>query len=87
MAINPVTLDNVKIYYDKDGKASEVLMSYATFRQIEAILDEVTPREQQYVLSESWQARIREGEADIKAGRTRTATSENLDAALEWLDE
>ncbi|MBK8985119.1 MAG: hypothetical protein IPM39_03410 [Chloroflexi bacterium] len=87
MAINPAALDDAKIYCDRDGQASEVLMSYATFRQIEAIFDEVMPHEQQYALSESWQARIREGEADIKAGRTRTAASENLDAALEWLDE
>ena len=47
---------------------------------------EMIPQELHDVVHEFWQTRIREAEADIEAGRTRTATSKNLDDAFEWLD-
>ena len=42
--------------------------------------------DQSWFWSEAWQARIREGEADIAAGRTRRVTAENIEEGLAWLD-
>lgn len=47
---------------------------------------EMIPQELHDVFHEFWQVRIREAEADIEAGRTRTAISKNLDDAFAWLD-
>lgn len=42
--------------------------------------------DQSYFWSDEWQARIREGEADIQAGRTLRVVADDVDKALEWLD-
>jgi len=62
--------------------------------QVEEILDfigylqwrEGLLEDQSWFWSEAWQARIREGEADIAAGRTRRVTAENIEEGLAWLD-
>jgi len=43
--------------------------------------------DQVYFVSEEWQHRIREAEADIEAGRVYRVNSQDIDKALEWLDE
>ncbi|NKQ35761.1 MAG: hypothetical protein HF973_09125 [Chloroflexi bacterium] len=83
-----ISLDDVKIYYDNQGQASEVLMSYETFLKISSLIQEqLSATEQSYFWTESWQSRIREAEADIQAGRVRQVTEQTLDTVLEWLDE
>ena len=42
---------------------------------------------QSYFWSDEWQAHIQEAEADIQAGRTVQMTGDNVEQALEWLDE
>ncbi len=88
MSESTISLDNVKIYYDNQGRASEVLMSYETFLQISSLIqDQLSAAEQNYFWTESWQSRIREAEADIQAGRVKRATEQTIDTVLEWLDE
>ena len=83
-----IRLSEAKIFYDKEGRAREVLISYDTFRRIEALLEALRrDPEQGYFWSEEWQARIREGEADIQAGRTCRVRADEIEKALEWLDE
>ena len=43
--------------------------------------------DQSYFWSDEWQARIQDGESDIQAGRTIQVTGDNIEQALEWLDE
>ena len=43
--------------------------------------------DQGYFWSDDWQARIQEGEADVQAGRTVQVTGDNIEQALEWIDE
>ena len=81
-------LSEAKIFYDVDGQAKEVLISYDTYRRIQALLERLRDDpDQGYFWSDEWQARIREGEADIEAGRTVQVTGNNVEQALEWLDE
>ena len=88
MSESTISLDDVKIYYDNQGRASEVLMSYETFLQISSLIrDQLSVAEQNYFWTESWQSRIREAEADIQAGRVKRATEQTIDTVLEWLDE
>ena len=88
MSESTISLDDVKIYYDNQGRASEVLMSYETFLQISSLIrDQLSATEQNYFWTESWQSRIREAEADIQAGRVKRATEQTIDTVLEWLDE
>lgn len=62
--------------------------------QIEEVLDfigylqwrEGLWEDQSWFWSQVWQARIREGEADIAAGRTKRVTAENIEEGLAWLD-
>ena len=83
-----IQLSEAKILYDRNGQAVEVLLSYDTFRRIEALLERLRQDpDQGYFWSDEWQARIREGEADIQAGRTLRVTADDLDKALGWLDE
>ena len=86
--MDQVSLADVKVFYDREGNAREVLMDYETFQKIESFLREVAEQEDQsYFWTESWQSRIREAEADVKAGRIKEASAENLDSAMDWLDE
>ncbi|HEY90071.1 MAG TPA: hypothetical protein G4N98_10150 [Thermoflexia bacterium] len=82
-----IQLSKAKIFYDQDQQAQEVLISYDTFRYLERLLAQLREHPQGYFWSEEWQTRIREGEADIQAGRTLQVTGENIEHALEWLDE
>jgi len=83
-----ISLDDVKVYYDNQGQASEVLMSYETFLQIIPLIQEqLPPTDQSYFWTDSWQSRIQEAEADIQAGRIQQATGQTLSTAFEWLDE
>ena len=83
-----VQLSKAKFFYDQEGRAREVLISYDTFRHIEALLEQFRQApDQAYFWSDEWQARIREGEADIQAGRTLQVTAGDVDKALDWLDE
>jgi len=43
--------------------------------------------DQVYFVSEEWQHRIREAEADIEAGRVYRVTPPDVEKALDWLDE
>ena len=42
--------------------------------------------DQSYFWSDEWQAHIREGEADIRAGRTMQVAGDDIEQVLEWLD-
>ena len=80
--------DNVKIYFDNQGQASEVLMSYDTFLKLSSLIqNQMSSTDQSYFWTEFWQSRIREAEADIQAGRIQQATEQTLDTVFEWLDE
>ncbi|MEW5830780.1 MAG: hypothetical protein AB1846_17965 [Chloroflexota bacterium] len=85
--MSELSLDDVKIFFDKDGKAKEVLMSYETFLRLEVFLRELAHNKQSYFVTREWQNRIREAEADIEAGRVYRVRPENIDKALDWLDE
>ncbi len=83
-----IQLSEAKIFYDRNGQAEQVLISYDTFRRIEALLDRLRQDPNQgYFWSDEWQARVREGEADIQAGRTLQVSAENVEEAIAWLDE
>jgi hypothetical protein len=83
-----IQLAEAKVFYDAEGQAQEVLISYDTYRRIQALLEQLrTDPDQGYFWSDEWQARIQDGEADIQAGRTRQVTGDNIEQALEWLDE
>ncbi|MBU4225430.1 MAG: hypothetical protein KKC71_06375 [Chloroflexi bacterium] len=87
--MSEISLKDIKIFFDEDGKAREVLISYETFQRIEALLREFRGKkdDQAYFWAEGWQKRIREAEADISAGRTYKVDLQNADKSLEWLDE
>ena len=83
-----IQLSEAKIFYDQNGQAQEVLISYDSFRRIEALLERLhQDPDQGYFWSDEWQARIREGEADAQAGRTLQVTADDVGKALKWLDE
>jgi len=83
-----IQLSKVKIFYDQDGQAQEVLISYDVFCRIEALLERLRQDpDQGYFWSDEWQVCISEGEADVQAGRTLRVTGANVEKALEWLDE
>ncbi|MEE8390505.1 MAG: hypothetical protein V3S14_06870 [Anaerolineae bacterium] len=83
-----IQLSEAKIFYDQNGQAEEVLISYDTFRRIESLLERLRQDpDQGYFWSDEWQARICEGEADVQAGRTLRVNAEDVEKALEWLDE
>ena len=85
--MSEISLDDVKIFFDKEGKAQEVLMSYDIFLRLEVFLEELTRNKQTYFVSEAWQRRIREAEADIQSGRTYRVKAKDVQKALDWLDE
>jgi hypothetical protein len=65
-----------------------VLISYDVYRRIQALLERLREDpEQGYFWSDEWQDRIQEGEIDIQTGRTIQVTGDNVEQALEWLDE
>ena len=81
-------LSEAKVFYDANGQATEVLISYDAYRRIQALLEQLrADPDQGYFWSDEWQARIEDGEADIQAGRTRQVTGDTIEQALEWLDE
>ncbi|MBL7065338.1 MAG: hypothetical protein ISS49_14180 [Anaerolineae bacterium] len=83
-----VQLSEAKIFYGQSGQAEEVLISYDVFRRIKALLEQLRQVPgQSYFWSDEWQTRIREGEADIQAGRTLRVSTGDIDKALEWLNE
>ncbi|MBN1874336.1 MAG: hypothetical protein JXA33_08900 [Anaerolineae bacterium] len=83
-----IQLTDAKIFYDREGNAQEVLISYDIFRRIQDLLEQLQASpEQGYFWSDEWQSRIREGEADIYAGHTLQVTSDTIETALDWLDE
>ena len=83
-----IKLSEAKIFYDQNGQAEQVLISYDTFRRIEALLERLREDpEQGYFWSDEWQARIQEGEADVDAVRTLRVAADEVEQALEWLDE
>jgi len=86
--MSEISLKDIGIFFDDDGKAREVLLSYDTFQRIEALLRELSGRkdDQAYFWTEQWQKRIRDAEADISVGRAYHVTPQNVDKALEWLD-
>lgn len=56
-------------------------------RRIKALLEQLRQvPDQSYFWSDEWQARIRESEADIQAGRTLRVVADDVDQALEWLN-
>ncbi len=84
--MSELSLTDVKIFFGRDGKAQEVLMSYETFLRLEVFFRELARNNQTYFVTEEWQHRIREAEADIEAGRVYRVQSRDIDKALEWLD-
>ena len=62
--------------------------------QIEEVLDFISYlqwregllEDQSWFWSPAWQARIREGEADTVAGRTKRVAAEDIEEGLAWLD-
>lgn len=83
-----IQLSEAKIFYDLNGQAEEVLISYNTFRHIEALLERLRREpDQDYFWSDGWQTRIHESEADIRAGRTLRVAANDINKALKWLDE
>jgi hypothetical protein len=85
--MSELSLTDVKIFFGKDGKAKEVLINYETFLRLEVFLRELAHNNQTYFVTEEWQHRIREAEADIEAGRVYRAKSQDIEKALDWLDE
>lgn len=85
--MSETTLNDVKIFFDKAGEAQEVLMSYETFLRLEVFLKELRNNDQAYFVTKEWQERIREAEADIEAGRVYRVKSQDIEKALNCLDE
>ena len=85
--MSETTLNDIKVFFDKSGKAKEVLMSYETFLRLEVFLKELRNSDQSYFVTKEWQKRIREAEADIEAGRVYRVQAQDIDKALDWLDE
>ncbi len=85
--MSELSMNDVKIFFDKDGKAREVLMSYEIFLRLEVFLKELARNKQTYFISGEWQGRIREAEADIQAGRMYRVDAPEVQKALDWLDE
>jgi len=85
--MSETTLDDIKIFFDETGKAREVLMSYETFLYLEVFLKELKNNRQTYFIAKEWQRRIREAEADIRAGRVYRVQVQDIEKALDWLDE
>ena len=85
--MSETTLNDIKIFFDKTGKAQEVLMSYETFLRLEVFLKELRNSDQSYFVTKEWQKRIREAEADVEAGRAYRVQVQNIEKALDWLDE
>jgi len=83
-----IQLSEARIFCDQSGQPKEVLISYDTFRRIEVLLEQLRQDpDQGYFWSDEWQTRIREGEADVQAGRTLQVAASGIEKALEWLDE
>ena len=85
--MSETTFNDIKIFFDKSGKAQEVLMSYETFLRLEVFVSELRKHGQEYFTTKEWQKKIREAEADIEAGRTYRVKAQNIEKALDWLDE
>ncbi len=79
MATHEMVLEAVNSLPDE--RINEVLgfISYLQWR--EGLLED-----QSWFWSPAWQARIRQGEADIAAGRTKRVTAEDIEEGLDWLD-
>ena len=85
--MSELSLTDVKIFFGKDGKAKEVLINYETFLRLEVFLRELVRSNQTYFVTEEWQHRIREAEADIEAGRVYHLETQDIEKSLDWLDE
>ena len=79
MVMHEVVLEAVNSLPDE--RVEEVLgfISYLQWR--EGLLEY-----QSWFWSPEWQARIRQGEADIAAGRTKQVMAEDIEKGLAWLD-
>ena len=64
-----------------DERIEEVLGFISYLQWQEGLLED-----QAWFWSPEWQARIRQGEADITAGRTKRVTAEDIEEGLAWLD-
>ncbi len=85
--VSEISMKDVKIFFDQEGQAREVLLSYETFLRLEALLREMAGKDQVYFWTEEWQKRIRDAEDDIAAGRVYRTARENVESVLKWLDE
>jgi hypothetical protein len=65
----------------RDEQVEEVLDFIGYLQWREGLLED-----QSWFWSEVWQARVREGEEDIAAGRTKRVTAKNIEEGLAWLD-
>ncbi len=79
MVMREVVLEAVNSLPEE--RVEEVLSFISYLQWREGLLED-----QSWFWSEAWQARIREGEADIAAGRTMRVTAENIEEGLAWLD-
>lgn len=73
---------DVKIFYDSEGVKREVLMSYERFREILDFIESVA-----YFDSAGVQERLRKSDEDLQAGRYVRVKAQEIDRALEWLNE
>ena len=64
-----------------DERIEEVLGFISYLQWQEGLLED-----QAWFWSPEWQARIRQGEEDITAGRTKRVTAEDIEEGLAWLD-
>jgi DNA primase large subunit len=78
----PILEADVKIFRDSEGVEREVLMSYEQFRKILEFIESVV-----YFDSETVQERLRKSDQDLQTGRYIKVKAEEVDRALEWLNE
>jgi len=73
---------DVKVVYDSHGNKSEVLIRYDKYQAILEFIERYS-----YYYSEEVQERLRKSEEDLRAGRYKEFSGDEIDKALGWLDE
>ena len=76
-----IKASRVKIFYNKEGKASEVMMSYELFLEFLSYLPE---EDQAYFWTEEWQAKEQAADQANVEGRYKTFSS--MEGMLDFLD-
>jgi hypothetical protein len=71
-----------KIVYDNQGNKREVLLDYAKFQELMDFVERYA-----YFYSQQVQERIAQSDADLKSGRSKEFAADEIDQALDWLNE